>query len=417
MTRQITPFSCQGTLCAPLSKSAAHRAMICGALADRPTIIPLLDINEDIRATLNCLKAMGAAYEEGQMQPILTYRANAKLDCACSASTLRFLMPVAAVLGGGCFEGSPELVRRPVAQMCRVLRQKGVKVSGDTLPLLVSGGLSGGDFELPGDVSSQYVSGLLLAFPLTGRDCFIHLTSPLQSEGYADLTLSMLSAFGVRAEKTPDGYFVGKGQAYRSPGLLTPEGDYSGSANFLALAAMTGEITVKGLSPQSLQPDRRILAYLTAYGADVQTNGNQITVKKAHAPRAVDFDASVCPDLSPIIAALALNAEGETRIKNASRLRLKESDRAEGICRMVRAFGGDAEIRGDCLRIRGKVPLHAGTFCSTDHRMVMAASVIAALCEGASRISEDQAVCKSYPLFWQDFDTVGGNSHVIHDGQ
>lgn len=394
MDVRIEPGALRGAVRAISSKSDAHRLLICAALADRETVLSRVDWSEDIGATVACLRALGAQIERkgetlrirpakmGEMLPLL--------DCGESGSTLRFLLPVAAALGGGRFVGHGRLPDRPQEILLRLLAVHGVSVSAERLPFSLSGGLQGGVFTLPGNVSSQYISGLLFALPLLPEGGEICLSTPLQSAGYVEMTLRSLERFGVKVEQTDSGYLVPGGQRYLSPGEISPEGDWSNAAFFLAAG-----VEVKGLDQKSAQGDRAIERLLPKLGKGTSVDLTQI------------------PDLLPILAVAAARAEGVTYFVGGERLRLKESDRIETTAALLRALGIKTE------ELPGGLTVYGGSFTggtvdgANDHRIVMAAAIAATTAEGAVTIRGSEAVAKSYPRFFEDFECLGGICHVL----
>lgn len=419
MIASILPGYVHGATCTPVSKSDVHRALICAALSDGKTCIRVPEINNDICATMDALIQMGAKIEYDEsgfvtVRPIENYPANPIINCMESGSTLRFLLPVLAALGGGYATGSDSLVKRPIRELCEAMRQSGLQISGDALPITVSGTVHNPLFTLPGNVSSQYVTGLLLAAPLFGKDVIIRCTSPLESAGYVDMTISVMHAFGVSAEKKQNEFYVAGGQHYKAAGNYIPEGDWSSAAFMLTLGALNGDITVRGLDMNSAQPDKAICDCLIQAGAKLIISDREIRVEKADRIAPIDVNVSACPDLAPILAVLCAHADGISQLRGTDRLRLKESDRLEGICRMVQKCGAEAEISDHAIMIRGQVDFPPITYKSSDHRMVMAAAV-AGLTGNGAQIQDAEAVCKSYPDFFNVIQSLGGRVHVIND--
>ena len=401
----VTPSPLSGAVRVPASKSVAHRLLICAALADGPTRVEIGATNRDVEATIACLTALGAGIERIDgcltVSPAAQIPEAATLDCGESGSTLRFLLPVAAALGTRArFIGHGRLPQRPNAPLVAALRAHGAAVDGDLLPLTVSGSLAGGLWELPGDVSSQYVTGLLFALPLLRGDSAIRLTTPLASADYVDMTLRALSRFGVAVEATGDGWRVPGGQRYHAPEAAAVEGDWSAAAFWLAANALGSDVRVEGLDPASAQGDRRVTALLGR----------------------PEIDATHVPDLVPALAVAAACLPQRTVVTGAARLRLKESDRLQSVADMLKALGHNAAVTPDGLVIDGGRPgrcLDAirvvdGT---NDHRIVMAAAIAAAHGDAPVRILGAQAVEKSYPDFFRDFEALGGKTHVERAGQ
>lgn len=396
----VSPHPLRGAVRVPPSKSFAHRLLIAAALADAPSFIHITDFSEDILATARCLIALGAQIEhcdEGvRIHPIAEGCENASLDCGESGSTLRFLLPVAAVLGRTCvFTGSGRLPERPNAVLVDALNAHGASADSDRLPIRLSGRLHAGTFALPGDVSSQYITGLMFSLPLLREDSEIALTSPLESAPYVDATLETLNQFGVCIQKTAYGWKVPGRQRYHSPGILDVEGDWSSAAFWIAANRLGSNVSCTALNDRSVQGDRAIDQLLRSCGGTI--------------------DVSVTPDLAPVLAVAAAAFPGQTEICGARRLRLKESDRLEAIARMLSALGIQTGVRADGMTIFGG-RLRGGTVdgCG-DHRIVMAAAIAATACESPVVIRGAEAVAKSYPKFFDDFIALGGIIDVKHD--
>ena len=409
----------RGTIAAPPSKSVVHRALICAALADRPTHLRLPSVSADVSATLSCLSAMGAGFEKTGDQ-ILVSPANmrgrtASLLCHESGSTLRFLLPIAAaILEKATFSGCGRLPDRPIAGLQQTLSAHGAVFSGERLPFRVSGRLLPGRYAIAGDVSSQYISGLLFALPLLEGDSEIVLTSPLYSAPYVELTVEMLARFGIRLQKTREGYLVPGNQRYRTPGSLGLEGDWSSAAPFLVAGALGGDVTVLGLKLDTRQGDRAILDILTACGAGTEVSEEGVRIFHRRL-QPFSADVSQTPDLLPILAVLANGAKGESLLLHASRLRFKESDRLMSTAAMLTALGGRTREAADSLKVTG-TDLRGGRVTSfNDHRIAMAAAMAATGCSGETQINGAESVEKSYPAFFADFRRLGGR--IISEGE
>ena len=427
MRALIRPRPLAGTVTAPASKSEAHRLLICAALSDRPTRLTLNNTSEDIEATADCLRSLGAEVlrEEGALAvvPIKRVPDNPLLDCRESGSTLRFLLPVAAALAGEVrFTGSGRLPERPIGALQAAMARHGVSFSADRLSFKTSGRLQGGAFDLPGDVSSQYVTGLLLTLPLLDGDSLLTVHPPLRSAAYLDITLAALRRFGIRPREDggaglPRRFQLSGPQPLRSPGVLEVGGDWSGAAFLLAAGALTGPVTVRGLDPASPQGDRRILDFLDAFGAEVSLKGDAATVGPGslHGLEDRPLDVDATPDLLPVLAATAAWANGKTAFVNGGRLRLKESDRIASTLVLIRSLGGRAEEtpEGDGLIVHGG-GLAGGTAEGfRDHRIVMAAAIAASRCPQGVTVTDAEACSKSYPAFFEDYARLGGDVHVL----
>lgn len=408
----------KGSVDAIASKSDAHRTLIAAALADKKTKLILNSTSDDIKATANCLKAAGAVIEEDGMNLTVTpvkKTADALFDCGESGSTIRFLIPVAAALGiNSVFTGSGRLPERPQTALLNAVSEHGVNVSPDgEFPIKINGQLSSGVFTLPGNVSSQFVTGLLFALPLLDGDSEIRLIPPVESKPYINMTVATLKKFGIEVTESGDSYFVKGNQKYTSPGEIRIDGDWSNGAFFAAFGAVS-DITVNGLFPDSIQGDKEIADIVKKMGADSSLSQSSLHVSKNQL-HGIDIDVKNIPDLVPVIATLAVFAEGTTNIYNAERLRIKESDRLATVAEIINLAGGDVTEKPGGLVIRGGRKLKD---CFTinaynDHRLVMAAAILAS--HSVVTVENAQTVSKSYPLFFEDLTKLGGICDVIND--
>ena len=379
------------------SKSYAHRIAICNFLAGNNPVSGCQGFSSnDIFVTEECLKNIKSG--------------KADLDCGESGSTLRFLLPLCASLGGNYkFVGHGKLIERPNDELFAVMREHGVSVN-KTDCIKLCGKLTSGKYEIRGDISSQYVSGLLMALPTLKGDSEIVLTTPLVSAPYVDITLEVLNSFGVKIERTNTGFMVKGNQVYK--GSVVPEGDWSNSAFFLCAGAINGDITVKGLNLLSKQGDKKIVEILESAGVNLTVKDNEITVKKSKL-KAFTFDAEDCPDLVPVTAVLASYAQGDSVIKNVTRLKIKESDRIESTLAMLKSFGISGEFDGANIIVHGGNPVGGRADAFNDHRLAMSSAVLALNANGVSQIVGAQAINKSYPTFFIDYNSLGGKANAI----
>ncbi len=412
MIATISPAKLAGSIDAIASKSDAHRLLILAALSRGRTRILMERRSEDIDATIACLISLGAEISilpEGVLvRGIERVNENPLLDCGESGSTFRFLLPVACALSERVrFTGGGRLPERPIGELMKQMQAHGVVFSGERLPFETRGRLTGGAFSLPGNVSSQYLTGLLLALPLMREDSTISLTTRLESAAYVDITLDALARFGVRVETKGEQYTVFGGRAISSPGELRVDGDWSNAAFFLAAGALGKPVTLTGLRLDSPQGDKAILDALRRFGAEVEITHNGITVSPAQL-KGCTIDVGETPDLLPVLAVLGACATGKTRLVNAARLRLKESDRLASVSAMIRDLGGLVEEQADSLVVTG-TSLSGGTVDSCrDHRIAMSAAIASIRCKREVAILGAEAVKKSYPAFYQDFNRLGG---------
>ena len=389
MNLRITPGPLEGTVTPPPSKSQAHRAILAQLLAGGGTVSNLA-VSQDIEATRRCAAALKT---EGDGLPLL--------DCGESGSTLRFLIPIALALrGGGIFTGRGRLMERPQKPYFDIFDEKGISYEQKDGVLTVRGHLEPGEYRLPGNVSSQFVTGLLYALPLLDGDSEIVLTSPLESRGYVDMTLEVLRDFGVTVENQNYERFLVPGDQVFQARDFSIEADWSQAAFWLAAGSLGNPVLTVGLSDQSTQGDRVIDEHFASFAWGTW--------------RTVEIDVSDCPDLLPPLAVMAAFHDGATRLTNAARLRLKESDRLATVTKMLTALGGQVEEGPDWLAIPGTRFLKGGTVDgANDHRIVMAAAIAATRCTGPVTILGAEAVNKSYPTFWEEYKRLGGEFDVL----
>jgi len=402
-----------GAVTVPASKSQAHRLLICAALGTKEVSIQCDGVSRDIEATRDCLAAMGAdiRFSGGSfgVKPIgAVPGAEVLLPCCESGSTLRFLLPVAGALGlKGAFRMEGKLPTRPMEDLNNALRAGGMEIRQEGELLHFAGSLRPGEYTLPGNVSSQYISGLLLALPLLPGDSALHITGKLESADYIAMTEDALQKSGIRLERRGQDYMIPGCRRPALPEQCTVERDWSGAAFFLALGALSpAGVTLRGMDLSSRQGDRRVLDILRAFGAEVTHGPEELTVRRG-ALRGQTVDAAQIPDLVPVLSTVAAAAEGETRIINAARLRLKESDRLATTAAMLSALGADIRETADGLLIRGRKKLSGGAAESAgDHRIAMSAAVAASVCFGPVTVLGAECADKSYPRFWDDLDSL-----------
>jgi 3-phosphoshikimate 1-carboxyvinyltransferase len=468
---KIYPRALNGEIIVPPSKSLSHRAIICAGLAEGVSVIDNLVMSEDIKATLEGMAAFGAEVEfigPGPHRPGEPYLVNIKgnagvaaqcrdtagrpdagaqyriINCRESGSTLRFLIPLACVDRGGgvhaeevaagaTFTGEGKLVQRPLDAYYEIFQSQGISynTTGGRLPLTVKGALKPGVFRVRGDISSQFISGLMFALPFLDGDSAIEVTTALQSRGYVELTLDVLETFGIEVKN--DGFkrfFIRGNQRYKSTNYRV-EGDYSQAAFWMAAGVLDGGIKCSGLSLNSAQGDRAIIDIIRQMGGNIRTGSAKADGGEAgsgpdgagekqdlsfvealpSATCGTTMDASQCPDLVPVLAVLGALSRGVTRIVNAKRLRIKESDRLKAVSTELNKLGAKVAELEDGLIIEGKETLRGGRVDSwNDHRIAMALAVASIKCTQPVIITGSGAVKKSYPHFWRDFSSLGGET-------
>lgn len=400
-----------GELQAIGAKAHAHRVLIASALSNSSVKIYGLTLSEDVLATINCLKNLGVTIKEENGYYLIgekRYLEEAYINVKESGTTFRLLLPVLTHFASRVYvKGEGRLPERPIKELLEALKLGGLAFSREKLPFTVEGKLHSGEYFLVGDVSSQYFSGLLLASPLVS-ELSLSATTQIESEKYIDLTEDVLETFGVTVEKKESTYLV-KNARYQGVEAITIEGDWSNAAPWFALAALGGQgIKLRGLSLNSKQGDKEILKLLKAFGANVTVLDEAILVT-AGKRRPIMVDMAQIPDLLPVLAILSCGALGKSVFYNAKRLKFKETNRLESVKALIFSLGGEAEIKEDSLIVYGKGYLLGGTFdASGDHRLVMAAIVALGIIKKDLMLLGEGAINKSYPNFFEDFLTLGG---------
>jgi len=404
----ITPRRLSGVVTPPPSKSLAHRWILAASLAAGASTIHNLALSEDIEATLRCMAAFRCQWEWQDEATLKVWgcisrerdrRDLPRLDCGEAGSTLRFLIPIALALeGGGAFTGRGRLMERPLDPYFQIFRRQGISHRLEEGVLTVEGDLWPGEYRLPGNVSSQFFTGLLMALPLLDGPSVVISTTKLESASYTSMTMGVLARCGVRVRwsQALNGFGIEPG--VYSPFEETVEADWSQAAFWYAANALGSRLRLRGLSGQSSQGDAAVV---------------NLSRRLAQAGE-VKIKLSDCPDLLPPLAVMAAVRRGTTRFTHAARLRLKESDRLTTVARMLKALGGAVSEEEDGLTVYGVSTLPGGVVDgANDHRIVMAAAIAATRCQGPVVIRGAEAVKKSYPNFWRDYEALGGAVHVL----
>lgn len=420
----IFPRILEGSVKVPSSKSIGHRLLICAALADGTSKVANVHRSNDIDVTIGALEALGAVFNQlddytWEVVGIGGSKALENLDdpisilCGESGSTLRFMIPVATALKNMTeFSGENRLIERPIDEFFPVLLESGAEINyTGALPLSVKGKLQAGNYSFSGHVSSQYTSGLLLAAPLLAGETTIDITSPLESKGYVDLTIEAMNAFGITINRMGYEKFTVHAPQFYKPQNIEVEGDYSQAA-FWIVAGLIGRLPIllEGIKRDSVQGDSYILELVTDMGGQLFWEANGLLVLPSKTQGKI-IDASQCPDLVPVLAVLCALSEGESRIVNGQRLRLKESDRITATVTELRKLGAVIIETEDGMIIQGN-PLQdfvsAELDSWNDHRIAMAMAIAATRAEGPIGLQNPEAVKKSYPKFFEDYVSLGG---------
>lgn len=391
-----------------------HRSIIGASLSSGISVLNRMVFSEDINATISAVRTLGADIEVKGSTLVINggkhgSHEKAVIDCRESGSTLRFMIPVSLLFRDEVtFTGRGRLSERPITSYIEAFSSHCVSFSSDRLPVTVRGRLVPGTYEIDGGISSQFVTGLLLALPLLEGDSYIRIQNKLESKGYVDITIEEMRKFGVTVENIDYSVFYIPGNQKYISSHLSMEGDYSQAAFWLAAGALSGPIKCAGLNNSSVQGDSVILKILSEMGAQISLDAEGISISRSPI-RGITVDVSDCPDLAPAIAVLGALAKGETRIVNAARLRVKESDRLKAIVTELSKLGAEIWENEDSIIIHGKKALYGGRVSSwNDHRIAMALAVASIGCIQPVIIDGYESINKSYPHFFEDFKLLGG---------
>ncbi len=405
----------EGVVNVPSSKSLTHRAIIAASLSNGDSIVSNVSYSKDIEATIKAMESLGATIRKDN--DILYIKGcypkciNNVIDCQESGSTTRFLIPLSILTGSEMtITGHNKLVDRPLDPFFEIFDQDSISYTKGEhyLPLTVRGEFKGGRYKIRGDVSSQFITGLLFTLPLIKEDSIIEITTKLESKSYIDLTLEILAKFGINITFKDNCYYIKGNQSYKACNY-TVEGDFSQAAFFLVADALGSNVKLKNLNPNSLQGDKAILSDLEAFGAKVEYIDNLYSVKPANY-KPLDIDVSNTPDLGPILCVLLNSVKATSRLVNAERLRIKECDRITCVKEELNKIGFNIEETKDTMIINGTSVVSGGVIDShNDHRLVMAFAVAATISESDIVITNAEAINKSYPKFFEDFKRLGGN--------
>ncbi len=413
MIKVVGSGSRSGDVTVPASKSYAHRHLICSALSDSISELRCIGISKDIQATIDCLGALGAKIDVHDeiitVHPISNVPSGTtNLNCGESGSTLRFLLPVIGVLGVRAdikMEG--KLPSRPHKSLTDELSRHGMTITQNDDIMHCSGKLTSGTYRIPGNVSSQFISGLLMALPLLEEDSVINIDGIVESADYISMTEEVISEHGIAFSKASTEYFIRGHQRYKHNGLISIERDWSNAAFFVCMGALSRKgITLHGLDISSKQGDKAIMDIVTGFGAEVTVHSESIHIKRGKLCGQI-INASRIPDLIPAISALAACASEKTLITNAERLRFKESDRLKTTTAMLKSIGAEITETDDGLIINGRDHLDGGIIDpANDHRIAMAGAIAASKCTNDVKILDAECTAKSYPSFWDDLNDL-----------
>ena len=427
---KIYPSKLKGEVKIPPSKSMAHRAIICAALSDGLCIIENIDYSDDIIATIDAMNSLGAKIvkHKDYIEVIGAYGSDEKpqetriIDCNESGSTLRFLVPISLLFKGSSkFIGRGNLGKRPLTTYYNIFERQGIEYSYEegNLNLVINGELNPGTFEVEGNVSSQFITGLLFTLPLLKEDSKIIITTEMESKGYIDLTLKAMSDFGVEIINNNYREFIIKGNQKYNARNYRVEGDYSQAAFFLCADSLGNDVLCKDLDLNSLQGDKEVIDILERM--NVIFNANDIGVKGTTNGELAStvIDGSQCPDIIPVLTSVAALTKGTTEIINAGRLRIKECDRLAAVTSELNKLGAKIIEKEDGLVVTGVEKLQGGVevWSHKDHRIAMTLAIASTRCEEPIVIKDYECIAKSYPNFFEDFKALGGNVHEWNVGK
>lgn len=419
---KITPTKLKGVVQVPPSKSLAHRAIICASLAKGVSRIDNIEYSKDIQATIKAMKSLGTKIEEFENYLIIdgstTFtKQNSEIDCEESGSTLRFMVPISIVEENKVhFIGCGNLGKRPLDTFYEIFDRQniGYMYKKDILDLYVIGKLKPDHYMIPGNISSQFITGLLFALPLLKGDSIIEITSPLESKGYIDLTLQMLSQYGIKIINNDYKSFVVMGNQEYQAHDYRVEADFSQAAFYLVAGAIGNDVVLTDLNLNSLQGDKATLSILETMGAktNVVSDGIKVTGENLSATQ---VDASQCPDVIPVVSVALALAQGKSEVINAKRLRIKECDRITATSSQINELSGMVQELPEGMIIDGVNEFNGGN-CSSfaDHRIAMMLAIAATRCSQPIIIDNMECVEKSYPSFWEDYQSLGGIIDVIN---
>jgi 3-phosphoshikimate 1-carboxyvinyltransferase len=418
MKAEVTASTASGTVRAPSSKSAMQRYIAGALLSDGITSITSATFCDDTMAAIAIAETLGANVRITDDHIEITGGFNPagnEIFCGESGLSARMFTPIAALHDRQIIlSGKGSILKRPFDMVELPLRSLGVEVTSSKgfLPLTIRGPLTGGEISADGSVSSQFITGLLMALPRAGKDSKITVEN-LVSRPYIDLTISILNKFGITIENDNYSVFTLKGRQQYKGCSFSAEGDWSGAAFLLIMGAISGEVSVTGLDQGSAQADRSIMHALSIAGASLSREGNKISVKGGQL-RSFEFDISDCPDLAPPLTVLAMACKGRSILRGAERLVAKESNRGATLEETMKSIGGKVRFTGNTIEIDGGSSLAGGTAGShSDHRIAMALACAGLLCKKPVIIEGMECINKSYPGFIDDFKSLGGNLKLI----
>ncbi|MBC2578404.1 3-phosphoshikimate 1-carboxyvinyltransferase [Peptostreptococcus russellii] len=421
MDLKIFPSKLEGSIKIPPSKSIAHRAIICASLADGRSELDNIAYSDDINASINAMKSLGASFERDGKKLIVYGKSsskvnseNIKIDCCESGSTIRFLLPILTLFKGKySIHTKGRLLDRPMTPYYEIFDKEDVeyKREGSVLEIFVKKSFESSIFNMRGDISSQFISGMMFMLPLLNHDSEIVISGKMESKSYVDLTIDCLNKFGITIENNNyKSFYISGNQSYKSRDLYI-EGDYSQLAFFAVADALGNKVEILDIEKNSLQGDKKILEILESFGAKLEFGKDGKSLKIIESKKkAYNFNGSQIPDIVPIISLLASLSEGKTEISDISRLKIKESDRLKAVYTELSKLGASIEMGEDFLIIQGVKSFKGKVKVDSykDHRIAMTLAIAATVCEEEIVLQNAEVVSKSYPNFWEDYRKLGG---------
>ncbi len=412
MRVKVYPSVVSGSITPPASKSLLHRSIICACMAKGESTIKNVIYSKDVEATLRAFESLGVKVIRDRNQIIIisdgydSFTEDVSIDCNESGSTIRFLIPVLSNNKNAYFKGKSSLISRPMNIYEDIFNHQGLLFKRHTDYIETKGRISSGYYQIPGDISSQFISGLLFILPVLDGDSIIEITGNFESSSYVDMTVKILNEFGIKVEKIGPKFFVQGNQKYQNSSVKV-ESDYSQLAFFAVLGIVNNDIEIRNISSDSLQPDKQILAIIEQMGGLIEQLDDSLYIHRSQTT-GITIDLSQCPDIGPILGVLAACSNGTTNIINAKRLVIKESNRLLSTYEVLKEFGVDVLMSEDSLTIHGSMQLNANELDSfNDHRMAMSIAIAATIASSPIIINRAEAIEKSYPTFYQDLASLG----------
>ncbi len=412
MKVKVYPGFASGQISVPPSKSLLHRAIISACLAKGKSIVRNIVLSEDIKATINAFKRLGVKIQKEENSLIihgkgeLSFVGDETINCNESGSTLRFIIPIFTNNKGINLTGKPSLLKRPLSIYEELFNRNNLTFNHKDNHIYLKGDFPSGVFEVAGNVSSQFISGLMFSLPLKNNDSIIKIIGTLESKRYVDMTIFVLSKFGIEITEFENAYYIKGNQKYQATNYLV-ESDFSQLAFFAVAGTINGEVKVNNINFASLQPDKEVINIIKKMDGKIHKDKNSLTFSKTQT-RGIDIDVSQSPDIAPILSVLGGLSTGQTNILNAKRLRIKETDRLQATNDILRKLGVKSQINDDSLLIVGQKHFNSNSFDSyNDHRMVMSLAIAALRATEPIIINKAEAINKSYPHFFEDLQSLG----------